>query len=79
MERHIVKMSDFVDLAFDDNGILNSVKHEIASSSGRGHRKSLKVVTNIVKLSVSFEISNSLTKTTAYALRDAVALYNELD
>lgn len=76
--RHQISMSDFVDIAFDNSDIPYICKHVIASSSGRGGKKSLKVISNIKTLKVSFEISSATTKVMVYALENAITLYNDL-
>jgi len=75
---HTVSLSDFVDLAFDDRDIINTFKHEIASSTGKGSRKSLKVVVDILKQTVLFEVTDGLTIVKAYTLKHAIELYNML-
>ena len=75
---HQIKEQDFVDLGFDDSDIPYICKRILASSAGMDSHKSLKVVSNIKTLQMSFEVSDGLTKTTSYALKDAIALYNSL-
>ena len=74
---HQISRNDFVDIAFDKGDIPYICKHTIASSSGKGSSKSLKVIADIKILTVSFEISSGDFKTTAYTLNDAITLYND--
>ena len=69
--RHTVTIDDFCDIPF-------ICKHEIASSYGGGHRKSLKVIADIKSLKVSFEVFDGLTKVSCYTLENSIKLYNEL-
>ena len=67
---HKINIDDFKDPSI--------FRHEIASSSGRNHRKSLAVVSNVKTRKVTFEVSDGVTTTTAYTLESAILLYNEL-
>jgi hypothetical protein len=68
--KHILNIEDFKDPT--------TFKHEIASSTGGKSRKSLAVISDVKTLKVTFEVSDGLTRVTAYTLDNAIALYNDL-